>query len=144
MKKYLFIIFFVIIIVISLIIYYINKNDSVEEIKKISIFSFNYNKGNSINSYGRYRLECNKKCIINIKPYSYNDDEEKIIEIDDNDLNKIIYILNKYNIVKWNNYKKYDKNVLDGNGFDLYIKYPKNYKEFERDIIDLLNEIYNK
>ena len=74
------------------------------------------------------------------------------------DIKKTIELLNKYKIVKWNNFNKSDNSVLDGNAFSLYIKYnneknisangymryPENYKGFKDSIIKLFDKIANE
>ena len=62
-------------------------------------------------------------------------------------VNDIEDILNKYKVGKWNNFKKSDKRVLDGNSFDLcikannvhidasgYMKWPKNYNKVKNSL----------
>lgn len=76
-------------------------------------------------------------------------------EIDINDINNIQNIILKYNVIDWNGFNKSDKNVLDGYGFSLlinysnemkitvkgYMKYPKNYSDFEKEIHEYITEI---
>lgn len=145
----LIIVVFVLLVIITLLI--INNKQKIKKIEGIRIFTFSYSTGRAIDSNVQYKLECTDKCIINIKPKGHLDEKIQVKEVNLDFVKQLEELLNNYQVFKWNGFKKYDKNVLDGNSFHLYIRlesektieadgymrYPHNYK-IVRDKIDKL------
>ena len=127
------------------------------EIKKINHFSFYYSTGNMMYANVEYKLDLkDDKYIAEIKPTGIPDDESLIIEVDDEFEKNLEQILLKYQVNKWNGFKKSDKHVLDGGSFSLYVrmdeetidasgymKWPKNYNEVKNELNNLFMNIYN-
>ena len=66
----------------------------------------------------KYKIECNDKCILKTKLSGYTDEEYTEVEIDKEQMNKILEILKRYNVQKWDGFNKADKHVLDGKDFE--------------------------
>lgn len=96
--------------------------------------------------------ETSAKCIIDSSSSSVKLIEKDVpIEV----LDKLDTIVKKYNLFKWNGFDKHAKNVLDGHSFTLqvqysnndriyatgYMKYPKHYKEAEKEILELFKSL---
>ena len=156
--KYIILIVFVIILSIF-IIYFITRKEKIE-ITNIHAFHLSYTKGYSINASINYELDYNKdsgKYFVNIKPYDVSDDDKLEMDVDIDIKEKLENILKKYHVEKWNGFKKYDNNVLDGDSFHLYIKmddektieadgymkWPENYSSVIRELDELFMKIYN-
>ena len=146
------------VIFVSFIVVLIKSKKVVFTKDNIKSMHFSYSTGNMIYSNVRYKLEYkNNKYVANIKPNNIPDEEEKEIEIDENTLQKIIDVLNKYKVYNWNNFHKSDKRVLDGNSFSFYLKtkdkkdidasgymkWPKNYYNVREELDNIFNELYN-
>ena len=154
MKKFwILLIILISVIVISFVII-ILKRKKVEPISNdIKYMCFSYSKGYMINSNIIYEInEKDGKFIAKIKPYGIADEDAKYIEIDNNTLEKIIDVLNKYNVSSWNGFHESDRNVLDGDSFSFslkttdndisasgYMRWPTNYRNV-RDELDSIFE----
>lgn len=148
-KFIILIIIFVLIVILFLIIK--SSKQTVKKIQDIKNFTFSYTTGNDAYSNVRYELECEDICSITIKPNGHPDEELQIKEVNLDFVKQLEKLLNNYQVLKWNEFKKYNKHVLDGNSFHLYIRlesektieadgymrYPHNYK-IVRDKIDKL------
>ena len=161
MKKE-FIILIVFIIVVGLLLFFLLKNKGEVhddmKINDIEYFSMNYTKGYMINSDIRYKVEYDKEnneYYVYVKPYG-KEEEIKVIS-PDGFRDKIKDILIKYHVEKWNGFKKYAKDVLDGDSFSFYVKmkdgnkieangymmWPDNYRDVVREIDSLFMDVYN-
>ncbi|MBQ3306583.1 MAG: hypothetical protein IJG68_00160 [Bacilli bacterium] len=119
----------------------------IENIKSLEYF---YTTGYYINADVRYNIECEKSCILKIKPQGKSNEEQEEYELSEETLKQIEDLLNKYQVSEWDGFNKTDSRVLDGNSFHFYVtyedgksisasgymSYPKNYgivtKELER------------
>ena len=128
-----------------------------KEITSIKSMHLSYSNGWSAYSYTRYDLE--KKddgYYVEIKPYGYSDDEMQEVKLSKKDINKIIEVLNKYNVVKWNGFHKSDQGVLDGDSFSFslhteddidvsasgYMRWPDNYRNVRDELGEIFNPLY--
>ena len=155
-KIFLLVITIIIVIIISVIGGKLVFNKKVKTITNIKIFTFSYSVNMSINGNVRYEIECRDKCIALIKPYEVSEEDKQEVELNKDQLQELENILNKYEVYKWNGFKKYDKNVLDGNSFHLYIrmeddqtvdadgymKWPSNYSEVRGELDNFFNKLY--
>ena len=147
----------VIITIISLVIVLSNKKKIEIVTDNIKLIRFSYSTGTMIYSNVKYAVdEKEGKYIATIKPNEIPDDDAKEIEIDENILNKIVEILNKYDVSSWDNFHENDTNVLDGDSFSLYLKmkdkeeinasgymrYPKNYANVRGELDSIFNDLY--
>lgn len=147
MKKSLFIIIGILIIVF--IVSFIVKNLNSVEIGEFKYFKFSYSTGYAMNSSVSYavRLEGNKY-YATIKLDGVSEEDAVIVEVDDNTIDKIINVLKKYHVEKWNGFNKSNKHVMDGNSFSLtvrmknddyisatgYMMWPKNYSNVKSEL----------
>ena len=139
-----------IIIVSVFLFFFLKKEKNITNINKVY---FNYSTGNYMNASVSYELICKDKCMLSFKDdgVSYEDAREYVV--DKKILKEIEIILKQYHVARWDNFHKYDKNVLDGNSFSFrvcfennqeieangYMKWPKNYQEVKKE----LNEIFS-
>ena len=156
MKMKIIIISIIILILIITIFFVLNKNNN--KITDIEYFNFHYTTGYHMNAYVIYNLEHkNNKYIASIKPNEIPDENAIKKEVDKSFVNNLKKILIKYQVETWNGFKKYDKNVLDGNSFSLnvrmqnseiessgYMKWPKNYTEVKQELDKLFSKIYKQ
>ena len=150
---------FIILGVIVLIVKISDDNNifiSPSKIHGIQSLRYAYSTGNMVYSSVIYEMKCNdnNKCTIFIKPSGTPERDAKTYDMTDEDVKKVIEVLNKYEVLKWDGFKKRDSMVLDGNSFSFnlktsdkkeviasgYMKWPKNYFEV-RD--ELRNIFYN-
>ena len=144
-----------IIVLITCAILTKHKKDNISNIKEMR---FSYSTGTAINANVFYEIKChNNSCLATIKPSDIPEEECAETKINKTTIVEIENILNKYEVSKWNNYDKSDKNVLDGNSFSIYItmendksitahgymKWPKNYNEVKSELDIIFNKIYN-
>lgn len=145
--KYLIIIVFIIVI---LVLFFLRKEKNINNINKLT---FSYSTGNYMNASVSYELVCKDKCILSFKDDGVSYEDAKEYEVDKKILKEIEIILKQYHVARWDNFHKYDKNVLDGNSFSFrvcfendreieangYMKWPKNYQEVKKE----LNELFS-
>lgn len=160
MKKiWITLIILVIVIIISLIVILLMKKKKIELTKdNIKYMNFTYTTGNAMYSSVNYKIEYKDyKYIATIKPSGKSEEEAKQIEIDENTLEKIVEVLNKYNVYTWNNFHKNNKSVLDGTSFSFnletkedktidasgYMRWPNNYKNVRDELNTIFNSLYN-
>lgn len=153
MKMKYVVIILVVLLILGLLIFILCNKKEKEKIKSISSLSFFYTNGYAINTDTRYEIDCKDNCIAIIKQYGKSEEESVEVEIDSDILNKIIDVLNKYDVIKWDGFHKNDKGVLDGDSFSLhftynqekkvsasgYMMWPTNY----RNVRDELDNIFN-
>lgn len=154
-KKVLFILIILIVVLIGVIIMFkINKTKKIESIKYLN---FGYSTGTMMNAYVSYNLEFkDNKYKASIKPNLVSDEDKKITVMTKKNVEKIIDILNKYEVYKWDGFKKSDPNVLDGDSFNLAVRYnddksisasgymmwPKNYREVQGKLDSIFMKYY--
>ena len=162
--KYIIIIGIVILTIIGgyCLVKLLNSKEKPKEedidITKIKSFYMTYTNGYAMNSYTRYKLKIeDDKYIAEIKPYGIPEEELLEIEVDKSIMDKIVEVLKKYEVRKWNGFDKTDKDVLDGDSFSLsvglednksisasgYMMWPNNYRNVENEISTIFMEIYN-
>ena len=158
--KYLIIIGLVLFIAIDIFCYYkYFKKDGIadEELicDNITSFYISYSNGYAMNAYTTYEL--NNNYIAKIKPYLVDPDDTLEIKVEKDVMEKVVNILKKYKVGKWDGFHKTNKNVLDGDSFSLsvkmingkeisasgYMEWPDNYKNVVNEISKVFMEIYD-
>ena len=153
MKKYLITLF-----ISLLIIGCGKKEDDSKGITELSKLDLNYSTGTHVNAWVSYNINCVDKCILTIKPNNIDEGDKQEVELDKKTINKIIDILNKYDVVNWDGFNKTDNNVLDGNSFHMnltiqnnenisafgYMMYPNNYNDVKKELDNLLSKYYKE
>ena len=140
-----------------------NRSKKIKEdelnIENIKSFYFTYTNGYMINAYTRYHLSFeDNKYLVEIKPYGVSEEDKLETEVEKDVLEKIVNILKKYQVNKWNGFNKSDHGVMDGDSFNLsvnflndkavsasgYMRWPNDYRNVRDEISDIFMEIYNK
>ena len=163
MKKVgVIIVVLVLLVIVGGCIYWIKNHQNgitkKTEITNFEYMHFHYSTGNMMYSYVNYDIDKNEdgKFIAKIKPNDIPDEEAKEVEVDEDTLNKVIEVLNEYDVLSWDKFNKSDKNVLDGNSFSLYMKiddknsveasgymeWPKNYGNVKGELDDIFKKLY--
>lgn len=158
-QKIIIIISIVLVLFLIIGIIMLIKQRNYVEIGKIKSFKYSYTNGYYMYANKIYELEYkNNKYYASLKPEGISEENKITVEVDENISKKIEEILNKYDVGTWNEFNKSDSRVLDGNSFNLDIKFinddkiyasgymmwPKNYFEFRNEIINLYDEIFEK
>ncbi len=134
------------------------ENDKIEEIKKIkslAIFDFYYTNGYAVNSEVRYEVNCEDVCNVNIKPMDVSKEESQNFEVNDAFINELINILNEYDVISWDGFNKFAKDVYDGDSFSLnltskddisisasgYMIWPDNYRQVKSELDNLFQKL---
>ncbi|MEE3343380.1 MAG: hypothetical protein VZS44_04765 [Bacilli bacterium] len=161
MKKNIIFIIILLLILITSAIIILTKNKPIKgfTITSIKYFSFGESGGFSMYNGTSYKIEYkDNKYITTILP-SKTPDENKIeTEISKSEVDKVIDVLNKNNVSKWDGFDKSDNDVLDGNSFSLslttqddkkieahgYMKWPENYSKVESELDDIFMDIFIK
>lgn len=149
----------IIIIVILLlgVLIYLIPNKIIKKsykIENVNYFYLSYTKGYAMNSNVMYRI--NKDLVATIKLYGESD--EITINVDKSVLKEIEEVLRKYDIQKWNGFKRRNSMVKDGNSFSLsiemengkeieasgYASKPNNFNIFVEEIDKIFIRIYNE
>ncbi len=156
MKNKLIVLILIVLVIILIISLVLRKK---VEIKDIDYFSFSYTNGYAINSNVLYELNYKDyKYIAIIKPNEVSEEDKKTVVVKEDTIKRIEDVLKKYNVQNWNNFSKFDKNVLDGDSFTLniklkngqtinangYMKWPKNYNEVKNELDIIFMELYNR
>ena len=155
-KKVLFIILIVLLIIVIGVIVMFGKKKP-KNIETIKYLNFGYSTGTMVNSYVSYNIEYKDgEYKVSIKPNMVSDEDKKITVMTKKDVERIIEILNKYEVYKWDGFKKSDPYVLDGDSFNLSVRYnddksisasgymmwPKNYREVQGELDSIFMKIY--
>ena len=96
------------------------------------------------------------KYFVTIKPHLIPEEKSQTVEIDKKTINRIIELLNKNEVYKWDGFNKSDKYVLDGDSFSFwlymdngkeihasgYMKWPKNYGNVRDELTNILGSLY--
>lgn len=154
MRKFAFFLILFLIVGSILIIPNLIPAKPIEGIKK---FSLKYTNGNEVNSNVLYEIYSGNTYTVTVKLSGETDEEAYRNTMSDDDINTLESILNKYKISKWDGFKGFDKNILDGNSFVLtistnslsvhasgYMKYPSNYKKFVKEIDEFFTNLRKK
>lgn len=145
------ILLFLIVIVVAMYV----LNSKKVEVFDFKYFEFGYSNGYAMNANVNYRVDCSDKCIAKIKLDGASDEEKVEVELSDKEVNELINILKKYEINKWNGFKKSDKYVMDGDSFHLYLKlknddyisasgymkWPNNYSNVRSELDSFFNKL---
>ena len=125
----------------------------------ITQLSFRYTKGYAMYADVEYTLRSNDNVYtVTIKPHGVADENADTFIVDEAFVNEITQLLSTYKVEKWNNYRKSDLHVLDGDSFDFHIinekgeslsalgyeKWPKNYREVKEGLDNLFMSLYSK
>ena len=131
-------------ILIGVVIFSLNFNKFKpnKEISNIKYFSYGTVDGMAMYDGVHFSIDYkDSKYIATIQMKEVSEEDAKVVEISKDKVKKLEDILNKYEVGKWDGFKKYDKNVLDGHSFSLhlmtfndvsvdasgYMKWPDNY-----------------
>lgn len=145
-------------IVLGVILVFTAKKTTVSSIESLKSMHLSYSNGYSAYAYTRYDLE--KKddgYYLDIKPYGVPEDDVQTVKVDKKTVKKVMDIINKYNVSKWDGFHKSDKYVLDGDSFSFslytedgknisasgYMEWPENYRNVRDEIHDILDPLYN-
>ncbi len=157
MKRKILIILLIIILIIIVGIILLKRNKPTN-ISKIKSFSFFYTQGYAVNASINYELTCdNNKCQALIKQYGVPYEEATTIDVDKKVEEKLIEIIEKYEVNKWDGFSKTNKNALDGDSFSInikmeddnsisasgYMSWPQNYGKVREELDNLFTDIYN-
>ena len=160
-KEYIFIIIVIVIALSIFLILHFRRKEIKVEIKDVVSFHYSYSNGYMMNAnimYDYYYDKENDKYIVSVKPYLVAEEEKVEKEAPKELGEKIKEILIKYDLGKWNGFKKYAKDVLDGDGFsfhvrmvddreieaDGYMMWPESYREVQGEYDNLFMKIYNE
>ena len=128
------------------------NNRKIDSIKELY---YSTSGGSYINSNTIYEIKCNNDgCVLKSKLPNYNQDDLIEVNISKKDMDEIVNIVNKYEVMDWDGFNKSDKGVMDGSSFSFSIKsgegknmsaygymiYPKNY----RIVINRLKSIFDR
>ncbi len=161
MKKEYIIVGVIVVAIIGLFIFLRKKEALKVEIKDVISLHFSYTKGYMMNANIDYEFYYDKetsKYMVSVKPHLIAEEDKVIKEAPEGFRDKIKEILIKYDVNKWNGFKKYAKDVLDGDNFyfhvrmedeqeieaDGYMMWPDNYRLVRDEFDKLFMEIYNK
>ena len=87
--------------------------------KGLTYLYFSYSGGDEANSNTIYSIKKDdNKYTLTVKLYGEPKEVAKDYEVDEEFIKKVEAVLNKYNVSSWNGFKRYDKNVLDGDSFN--------------------------
>lgn len=143
----------ILIIVISIWVLYLHpKNKTISDIKKLS---FHYTDGYAMNAYVDYELICDDTCSLKYKLNGVPEEDAKTVDFPKEYVSKIIDVLNKYNVSRWDGFDRNAKNVLDGDSFSFkveidaensiyasgYMLWPKHYREVKKELEDIFNKV---
>ncbi len=161
MKKNYVIAGIIIIVVVVIVCLLMRKKEEIKtEIKDIVYFHFSYSNGYMANAHIIYEInydEKENKYMVSVKPYGVPDEKKVVVLEPDGFRDKVKDILIKYDLAKWNGFKKYAKDVLDGDDFSFYVKmednqkidadgymmWPDNYRSVRDEFDKLFMKIYN-
>ena len=146
--KLKFLIFIGIVLIIVFLFFFLRREKNITNITEVH---FSYSTGNYINASVSYELICKDKCMLSFKDDGVSYENAREYEVDKKILKEIEIILKKYHVARWDNFHKYDKNVLDGNSFSFrvcfennqeieasgYMKWPKNYQEVKKELSEI-------
>lgn len=162
MKWYIWVIIGIVIIAIIIlaIVLLSNKKDGNKpskeiEIKNIDSLEFSYSIGYAMNAYYRYELVCSNKCRIKIKPNGFPEEEAMEYDVSDELMKKLVDMLNKYEVSKWDGFDRTAKDVLDGDSFSFtirmkdetnihasgYMMWPDNYRMVQEEFKNIFSEL---
>ena len=111
------------IILLGVVVFSLPKLKPIEDIKDIKVFHYGTTDGMAIYDGVHYSIDYeDDKYMATIQKNGQSEEDAKKIEISKEKVEELEEILNKYEVSKWNGFKKSDKDVLDGHSFSLYIR----------------------
>ncbi len=129
-------------------------------IEGIRSFSYSYSQNNTMYGYCSYSItKTDDGYEAYVKQMDVPDDESPRFPVDQETVDILVELLNKHKVSGWDGFNKSDKNVLDGNGFELnihmtedddgisahgYMKYPDGYSGFRDDMDSFFDRIMNE
>ena len=126
-----------------------------EVVRRMNIFEFSYTNGCFMDSNIIYKFQSKGgKCIASYKPVGAPREEAVEKEVPESFREKIEEAMKKYQVRKWNGFQKSNPHVLDGDSFQLFVKFeegegihasgymewPKYYREFVKEIATIYAE----
>lgn len=125
-----------------------------DKLNDIKVLHFSYTTGYHMNASINYELECNEDCILYYKGDGIDYEDRKEYKVEKELLKEIEDKLNEYEVINWNGFNGYTKDVLDGNSFNLSITYDNDKKvnahgyemwpENYRKVRDYLDQVFSK
>lgn len=126
--------------------------------KDTTRFRLFFTQGYMMNADTEYSYEYkDEKYIMTIKPYLVDKEDESSFEVDKSVIEELENIFNKYEVYKWNNFDKSDKDVLDGDSFSFslemndkdisahgYMKWPENYRNVREEVGAIFEREFEK
>ena len=157
-KKVLIVTIVVLLLLVGSVVYLASRKiEKPDVINSSNIVSFKYSFGSFFGGYYDYEIYQDGNEYIFTATGSNGVDLDINETVDHSILDDIQEIIRKYNIKKWNGFNKSNDDVLDGHGFSLfvryddyeikaegYMKYPKNYMDFQEEIKEYFDNIVNK
>ena len=127
-------------------------NSKITDLKR---FIFSYSTGTMMNS--SVSKDKSGKYVVEICPDEVAEEDKYISEVNVGFAEKIVMILKKYHVGRWNGFNKIDRMVMDGDGFSLdvsfqngsrihahgYMRYPKNYSSVRGELDTAFMNLYN-
>ena len=158
MKKVLIIVIIASILVVCFLLAKYLLSKKTAKVGSIQSFNYFYTSGYAMNADIRYKFlydAKDNKYLITKKGLYKDEDNSKTIEVDKEFYDKLESIIKKYNVNSWDGFSGSNKDVLDGDSFSLYIQYnigsvsasgymkwPKNYREFKSEIMELYDPYF--
>lgn len=143
--------------VLGVILVFTAKKTTVSSIESLKSLHFSYSNGYMMNAYTTYDISLEDDTYyVTIKPYGIPEEESQKVKLDNETIEKLINVLNEYNVAKWDGFHKSDQNVLDGDSFSFsmytledryisasgYMSWPENYRNIEDAFDEILGSLY--
>lgn len=127
-----------------------------EELTRVVSFDFSYSSGSYMNSGNSFSAEQLEDGTVEVRIRRDTQNEPKSFVADYEFMDKLTAIFNKYEVSRWDGFRGNDKDVLDGDGFQFYLKtdsnqavncsgymqWPQNYRDMKAEVEPLFIEIY--
>ena len=153
MKK-IFILFIFLIIVFLVVFFMFKGVFNKKEINSIKELAYDFSDGRSMFGKVSYHLICNDKCILSSKLDGYPDDELFEVEMNREDVDKILKLLQENRAGSWDGFNKADSRVLDGKSYNFkvftqdnqtvsvhgYMAYPRRFNETIKQIVEIFDK----
>ena len=126
---------------------FIVKDFWAKDVNGIKKFTYSFSDGWTMSGHSSYEITCSDKCIGN---FNLGGKEYKQVTIDEEKMDELVKIINENNVPAWNGFDQ-RMDVTDGSSFTLeiktnkndtikahgYMKYPRKYKEFKKEVVEL-------
>ena len=154
MKNIIIVIIIIILLVLGILGFVIFDNRE-SNVSNIEYFRFFYTRGYAYHADVTYELDCYNKCQAVVVPYGVGDEDAIVKNVDKEFVDRLLEIINKYNVDRWDGFNGTNKDVLDGDSFSLsiktrekkyisatgYMSWPKNYGSFKAEVDALFEEL---